>query len=1811
MEPTPNGHPKSRPKPKQDSDRLHESAGSLSIKTPDPPQPSKKPTSSPQTHTFTQVGEQLIEVFDRLSNIKKPGFFRKNTEPTEEETFAIVSKLLNNATTADLFKFFTKCSTEIELFLALTFNPANKNKKLSESAIELSSSLILLSSEVYLDFNKRVRCFAGSSLSQNQQLGELSSSSTTAPRLGSLYGHSLSLLSTFFASGSPRSFTYKLKIEKLKHFKNYEARLAESEGKEKSKDHRREDPLAELGEQISKTVVSAPESRLLPVCQTVFELLGEVIAISDGGRMDTRHDTYSLEIVSFIKDKRRIFDLLASLFDALLAKPDHQLALMSLMQNQVAKYIQRLLENINKAINLDLLVLTFELISKLFQKRKQMVHQNEDDEAEFDLSGSSDDKTPASVSTLSKENNDESESFRHLQTMTGRMYKLLVDRLLSLTPSEDLEDNWQMIHQQSMSKFQMPSSTSTASAILAPTSVLMKNQQANKDKKGEQDGGTNTSEIDFDIFKLFTNSCQMVNYLEVFENQYSLKLIKSLMQKFKTAIELAKDNQKAADRVVKILKVSQCGERNKPCSCFVNELMNIFFKLALKTSQAMIKELFKQLFELLNTSLSCPVLVNQLPHCLFKVFAKNFASILSQNLETIQKMSIQLMTPDEMTSPDSSYLKFGSNSSRMNIPFPSSHTLQPSTMAIVDYRKTASIGAIRFNIFPEFIRINGKHVRITKEVCETILMIVARTPGVEKFLAGDIIKVDLGLEENQIITTHDLNQMLQERWQVKLLFFRAALVKMCSRVLLAIYHKEDHNKAFQAFHGFFSDLNEKRYQSVHSFNLGFITDLFTKRFGLADYKSPSFFKFMTIFDIQMRGIGYYDRDERIPLPGPVKKDFLEMLVTPLKVKIDTNETRLLMLQLLICKRLDDMIFRDPPVLKCLVPLMFDVASEILINFDSIDFTHKDIQDGVKVISSEPTGVPNSSSSQCPTLQPVENTQEFTINNLMAVVLKILVGVLNITSLYSKFPIILKPQVFANGKFISAGGFPYATFGDIKAHILKEEHLSRLIKMVDKHATSSLAQTYLAKLLNFASYRNPQAVVPLFPLLFSKCTDLSCSDEVYKIRMKLVISLLALDNNCIMNAGCLLENIIDRFETLISGPKFSSIKKQWFLTVLMKWVYLCTQSELPIERIRTLITNLKNSTDKDQFLLENSMILESYLASIRGLFTTGPKNLRVPSLFDEWTIMGRKKMHQMVSMIDKYYKDESIEEEARLLQYHFDLNLFEFFTQDRKHMPFTKLLEGLLQKIKPSDMKWMYIYDTKNVILYSVAESAPGELCIFKRHIGGKICWFLEESKENLYVRKGKLEILKPQNCRRTSYRDTPDQSILSNLLSLYRAKQDLLFPTSVRYPDMNLLELAESESEPERRCFIDKYPDYLKSYWDLSSNSDSGNNPSANIGKQLKNNRVVASFSTEGPNMAVSNTTPKSNPQNLRQPNIATSGVKKEPESGDQSEESENLKDYSEGPDFSDSSRRQSLTNSERNIRTDPGSKDMSISSLSTNTGLIDLRIRFILQLGLFTQAAPNSTREQIKLARDFRIFDVDTAQELKSRFKSSLHIIDKNKIINMFKVGILFAGPDQDKEEDILANEYPTSGLFPKFINALGERQAGGNVQKYLGSDMIQYTVGPLINRKSAANTVEVKRIVGNTPTLILWSQNPFSINFDEFKSKFTNEKIIIEELPNGLLKVRTIRKMEDKGLDEVFKIDALMDLDCLLNMIHSYIFSTQMEINPKLFNQLTKDYKMISPFLEARKKKIRELTEVYADATKNLNIDTLCDLIFLNSKK
>ena len=99
--------------------------------------------------------------------------------------------------------------------------------------------------------------------------------------------------------------------------------------------------------------------------------------------------------------------------------------------------------------------------------------------------------------------------------------------------------------------------------------------------------------------------------------------------------------------------------------------------------------------------------------------------------------------------------------------------------------------------------------------------------------------------------------------------------------------------------------------------------------------------------------------------------------------------------------------------------------------------------------------------------------------------------------------------------------------------------------------------------------------------------------------------------------------------------------------MIKWVYLATQSILPYAKIRQLIAALKSTND--EYIIENIIIFESYLTAIQGLFTEGVKEIRDPSMFDEWSILPRHKLNTVILMIDKFYKNENIEEEARLLQ----------------------------------------------------------------------------------------------------------------------------------------------------------------------------------------------------------------------------------------------------------------------------------------------------------------------------------------------------------------------------------------------------------------------------------------------------------------------------------------------------------------------------------------------------------------------------------
>ena len=1655
---------------------------------------------------------QLCENFVRLQNIKKPSsfnFFKKQVDVLEEDVLKLMMRFFDLIPPKEFYRFLVENIKEIQVFMGISFNPFNKNKQLAGLCMQACIKMMASIFEIYTDVIQMRRDFRTNDDNDSSKMSNLRK----------LFDNSICFLSLLFVSNF-KQVKYKIKTEKLKIFANLMSRLNTVAPQTPSNfPTQPSDPYIVFKQQMAASLEGDDEAKLITMSQAWFEVVGEILGKCGQNQVVVKGESFVLEIETKIKHRNKIFTLLDHYFEILLAIKEQQVGLMSLMEKSIANYIGKVVDNSDDSpahsVDLDLFKLIFKMINKLFQRRKKLFGTAMDeDELDYHMSGrsSDDNEVIPFMSTLSREVTDELTSFQYLQKMTGKLYMQLIDLLLL--------------------------------------------------------GPDTSSFTEYNIFSLFMNEEGLVSYIEIFEPIYSQKLIKRVLGKLKNLTAKSAFDSGLQTRLMFRLNLNKCS--HKECSCFIFHFLDIFFKLAMKCQMHLIKEIMDIFYEILNNLLQIPEVINQISICFLNMFTKMFTSLMRQNLMTIDKMTIQLMTCTNFEP--------GEN--------------QIENIMISDLRRTISHNSKKFNLFLDQIGIDSRQIKLTKDMCESVLLALSDTHRVKEFLANQQYKIDLGFDEYTYVTMHDLIEAVQKRWQVKLLAFRTLLIELSAKVLKNLYNREQSLVIFNGYLDYFKQTNSKRGSITHSFYMGFATYVFVKEFNLTNYNCECFHNYLAVFDICLRGLGYYDRDNRISLPLKVQKDFMEYCLIHLKVKTEPQNIRLTILQMLICYRIQDMLTRDPSIIKCLVPLLFDISNDLLANIDKIDLKSDDLLKGVELI--------------------LEGSSLEPLDAILVILMKILTSVLTITVPYSAYPIILKPHLLVSGRMVLAGGFPYKTFGDIKNTLLSGEYQKGIIGTIDKQATHCLPQVELSKYLNIAASYRPEVLHSIYSILMEYCLENhSCSDEVFKIRMRLFMSFLTMDKH-VFTSLKVLTKFIDKCQDLLlslamrskklnskrtlelivgkpddKGAAINStpvsarvikdepsnnkghIKKQWILTLLMKLVFLSAGTELPVQKLREMISIIKQT--EESYLHENCLILESYLTAIKGLYTSGSKELRNSSYFDESNVMSRKKMHTMLQMIDKFCRNECIEEEARLLQQNFEANLFEFFSPKLKELTPDKLFEKLLLSVKPNKFKWTYLYDSKNIVLYSIAQTDRQELCLIKRHITGKNSWFLQEDLNDIFVDKEKLEVINPANASKMPFTAPQDDNNLVQLLHKYRSNPEKIDLNCTKSIDQNVLGLESVLRVPERISNVNSFPEYLKEYWDFPSVKirPSGQVENINLNPIFDGSRI----------------------QNLRPAKLSPCQTENDDSGGIESISNSNA----------DSHHRGESNFSERNPHSDAkpeidaffsGKNQLLLDSLA------DPCIRFIIQMEAFTQYGPNK-----EIISDFHL--ISPEGEKSKMFRDSLKFIDKSRIVNCFKVGILVAHSGQETELDILCNEFPTSGLFNTFVKNLGDKLSESAYAKYLGNDMIQYMIGPLIPRKPKSN-FEVKRVVGNVPTLIIWTQSNLNNDFENIKSKFNRDIIIIEELPSQLMRIRSLRKIDDDKMDSVFLPDSVLTLNCLLTLLPSYIYASQMEINPIIFSALQQEYRSISPFLDARKKQLRKLIETNNEDTRRMTFDTLLNMIF-----
>lgn len=1649
-----------------------------------------------QTAELNLNSANIEDHFTKLQNIKKPGMlslFKKQIDVPEEEVLRLMLKCLEEVPSTEYFAFILNNYKEIQVFFGVSFNPANKNRLLADQCIQVCLKMISRIAELFIDVSQQKREFKNKNTPEKQFLVILTN----------VFKQSVGFLSLLFVS-SLKHVSFSLKIEKLKIFPNLIARLntISSGPGGQAKPPVSPDPWEVFISEISGSASQQDIPKLITMCQAWFEVFGCLIENGSVLIVEIARDNFILDIQTKIKQRNKIFQVLDDYCEKLLNLDHQKEGLMGLMEKNLAQYINNMLDhtdNKGNSMDLDLFKLIFKLINKLFQKRKKLFGTNMDEEElDYYLSGGSqEDKEINVMSTLSRENNDESNSFLHLQNMTGKLYLQLIEKLLCGPDTRGVEH--------------------------------------------------------FNIFSIFVNEEEYMNFIEIFEPMFTHKLVKRIQTIFRTFIDQSRTDPELYRRLVILLKMSGCSD--KKCSCFISHILALLFKLSMKCPISSQREVVDLTYEMLKAALLHDGMYEQVSQCYLNELQKMFVSLLRQNLDTIDKMTIQLVnTVAENDDADADH--------------------RQGNILVMDLRRTISQSYRKFNLFMDYIGIQGQHVKLSKELCESILLLLSGTHRVDEFMANHHYKIDLGFDEYSYVTTQDVIEAVQMRWQVKLLSFRTLLIEGSSKLLKNLFHLPNSEPYFYGFLKFFKKMGHYKGSITHSLYIGFITYVFIKEYNLANYSCEFFPNFLIIFDIGLKGLGYYDRDTRLTLPSKMQKDFVEMSLQHLKIKFEPQNTRLTALQLLICYRFQEMFTIDPPIVKCLIPLIFDIANEISSNLDKIDINSPLLISALKLI--------------------LEDSFTDSLNSLLVVMIRLITSVVTVTIPFAKFPIILKPHLLVSGRMVLAGGFPHQTFGDLKKYLLRPEQITSLIYLIDQRSTAAGSQVELAKYLSLAACYCQEILLVIYPALLSHCLEnLHCSDEVFRVRMQLFMSFLTMDK-FVFTCNTALTQFIDKSQGLLltlaacehqqdkkdglaasisSGSeqkssassfascppnKFTYVKKQWILTLLIKWVFLSTNSQLPIQKLWDMVFTLKQT--KDKYLLENCKILESYLSATKGIFDSGAKEIRDPSYFDEGNIMSRKKMHTLMQMIDKFCKDECFEEEARLLQQNFEVNLFEFFSQDRKILTVNKLFELLLSKVKRNDFKWIFLYDSKNIILYSIAETDPQEICMIKRHISGKNSWFLKENFKDIYVSKEKLDLIDPKQVPKMPYTPPNDNNLLIKILELYRKEPEILNYFSNKSFEENVLALDNSWY-PERVSNFENFPAFLKDYWNQPEELPQ-------MTRQTSMQSNITEITRQGPLNSDSN--------------------------------KENQDSAGEADSHTDSQQRsssQTSSNMKLFEKTQPN-KEFEGKKRLLNKNLTNPCLRFILQMEMFS--IPNQTEGYMS---DYYL--IDPEGEKLALLKNDLTFIDKCRILSCFKVGILLVGPDQENEKEILTNSFPSEGLFNTFVNNLGEKISESSFAKSLGNDIIQYLVGPLIPRKDQS-TFEVKRIVGNVPSLIIWSQNPINNDYENIKSKFNRDIIIVEELPSQLLRIRSLRKIEEKKLDTVFLPDSILTLQSLLMILPSYIFASQMELNPIIFSALKEEYKSISPFLDARKKKLSKLLESNKEDSKRMTLATVLDLIF-----
>lgn len=180
----------------------------------------------------------------------------------------------------------------------------------------------------------------------------------------------------------------------------------------------------------------------------------------------------------------------------------------------------------------------------------------------------------------------------------------------------------------------------------------------------------------------------------------------------------------------------------------------------------------------------------------------------------------------------------------------------------------------------------------------------------------------------------------------------------------------------------------------------------------------------------------------------------------------------------------------------------------------------------------------------------------------------------------------------------------------------------------------------------------------------------------------------------------------------------------------------------------------------------------------------------------------------------------------------------------------------------------------------------------------------------------------------------------------------------------------------------------------------------------------------------------------------------------------------------------------------------------------------------LFSSHIGLTSLEQLKM----RIYPVDAS----AKFFRSLKQLDRTSSRECHKIGVVYVGPGQENQREILKNERGSAdyesflhglgwdvdlGMHSGFLGGLDPNYTTGRTAPYFCTSSIEvifHAVTRMPTNKQDEQQIHKKRHVGNDIVNIVWSENSRDYRPNTITSQFNDAHIVVYPLSSSLYRIR-----------------------------------------------------------------------------------------------